>query len=182
MAPGMPISMTAMISGSASQVGPTSLISQETRRRPVRPPENHQRGNEMRRITIWRLTTTWLLILCFALAGCTGMEAQQTQQTKTTEELLSAAGFKQIFPTTPKLKDRLQALPQKQIFMASRGPKLFYVYADAAGCGCIYAGNQQQYQAYQQLAARYKMAAMQVAAAEMNEAAAMDWGEAGPWY
>ena len=139
----------------------------------------------MRRITIWRLTATCLFILCLALAGCAGMEAQQTQQTKTTEELLSAAGFKQIFPTTPKLKDRLQALPQKQIFMASRGPKLFYVYADATGCGCIYAGNQQQYQAYQQLAAQYKMAAMQAAAAEMNEAAAMDWGEwgeAGPWY
>jgi hypothetical protein len=117
--------------------------------------------------------------------GCASMQTGQTQQTKTTEDLLLAAGFKQIFPTTPKLKARLQAMPQKQIFMASRGPKLFYVYADAAGCGCLYAGNQQQYQAYQNLAAQYKMVAMQAQAAAMNEAAAMDWGEwgeAGPWY
>ena len=48
-----------------------------------------------------------------------------------------------------------------------------------------YAGNQQQYQAYQQLAAQYKLAQMQYQAAEMNQAAAMDrgeWGEAGPRY
>jgi hypothetical protein len=139
----------------------------------------------MRKTATWRMSVAWLIILGFGLMGCAAMQTGQTQQTKTTEELLSAAGFKQVFPTTPKLKARLQALPQKQIFMASRGSKLFYVYADAAGCGCLYAGNQQQYQAYQNLAAQYKMAAMQTAAAEMNEAAAMDWGEwgeAGPWY
>jgi len=139
----------------------------------------------MRKTTVWRITAAWLIIFCFGLAGCAGMQGQQAQQTKTTEELLSAAGFQQIFPTTAKLKARLQAMPQKQIFMASRGSKLFYVYADANGCGCLYAGNQQQYQTFQQLAAQYKMAAMQVAAAEMNEAAAWDWGEwgeAGPWY
>jgi hypothetical protein len=139
----------------------------------------------MRKTATWRMSVAWLIILGFGLMGCAAMQTGQTQQTKTTEDLLSAAGFKQVFPTTPKLKARLQALPQKQIFMASRGPKLFYVYADAAGCGCLYAGNQQQYQAYKNLAAQYKMAAMQAAAAEMNEAAAMDWGEwgeAGPWY
>ncbi len=98
----------------------------------------------MRKNLRWWLTSCGLAILCLALTGCAGMEAQSTQQTKTTEDLLSGAGFKQIFPTTPQLKARLQALPQKQIFMASKGPKLFYVYADAAGCGCLYAGNQQQ--------------------------------------
>jgi hypothetical protein len=139
----------------------------------------------MRKTTVGWMTAAGLIILSLALVGCATMQAEQTQQTKTAEELLSAAGFKQIFPATPKLKARLQAMPQKQIFLASRGSKLFYVYADAAGCGCLYAGNQQQYQAYQQLAAQYKLAAMQYQAAEMNQAAAMDWGEwgeAGPWY
>ena len=139
----------------------------------------------MRKTTVGWITAAGLIILSLMLAGCATMQAEQTQQTKTAEELLSAAGFKQIFPATPKLKARLQAMPQKQIFMASRGSKLFYVYADAAGCGCLYAGNQQQYQAYRQLAAQYRLAAMQYQAAEMNQAAAMDWGEwgeAGPWY
>jgi hypothetical protein len=143
----------------------------------------------MRKTTVGWITAAGLLILSLVLGGCAAVQqaeqAQQAQQTKSAEELLSAAGFKQIFPATPKLKARLQAMPQKQIFMASRGSKLFYVYADAAGCGCLYAGNQQQYQAYQQLAAQYKLARMQYQAAEMNQAAAMDWGEwgeAGPWY
>jgi hypothetical protein len=139
----------------------------------------------MRKTTVGWITAAGLIILSLVLVGCATMQAEQAQQTKTAEELLSAAGFKQIVPATPKLKARLQAMPQKQIFMASRGSKLFYVYADAAGCGCLYAGNQQQYQAYQQLAAQYRLAAMQYQAAQMNEAAAMDWGEwgeAGPWY
>jgi hypothetical protein len=117
--------------------------------------------------------------------GCAGLETRSAQKTKTTEDLLAAAGFKQYFPSTARLKAHLRAMPQKQIFMVSKGPKLFYVYADAEGCGCIYAGNQQQYQAYQNLAAQYKMAAMQMVTAEMNEAAYWDWGEwgeAGPWY
>jgi hypothetical protein len=139
----------------------------------------------MRKTTMGWIMAAGLMILSLALMGCAAMQTEQAQQTKTTEQLLSAAGFQQIFPTTPKLKARLQAMPQKQIFMASRGPKVFYVYADAAGCGCIYAGNQQQYQAYQNLATQYKMAAMQAQAAEMNEAASMEWGEwgeAGPWF
>jgi hypothetical protein len=142
----------------------------------------------MCKTSIGRITAVGLLTLCLALVGCAGMQAEQAQQTKTTEDLLSAAGFKQIFPTTAKLKARLQAMPQKQIFMASRGAKLFYVYADAAGCGCLYAGNQQQYQAFKNLAAQYQMAAMQYQAAQMNLDASMDWGdwgewgEAGPWY
>lgn len=139
----------------------------------------------MRKTTMGWTMAAGLIILSLALMGCAAMQTEQAQQTKTTEQLLSAAGFKQIFPTTPKLKARLQALPQKQIFMASRGPKVFYVYADAAGSGCLYAGNQEQYQAYQNLAAQYKMAAMQAQTAAMNQAAAMDWGEwgeAGPWF
>ncbi len=114
----------------------------------------------MRKMTVGWITAAGLIILSLVLVGCAEMqqveEAQQAQQTKSAEELLSAAGFKQIFPATPKLKARLQAMPQKQIFMASRGSKLFYVYADAAGCGCLYAGNQEQYQAYQRLATQYK--------------------------
>ena len=139
----------------------------------------------MRRTTIWQLSTAGLIILSLALWGCAGMQGQSTQQIKTTEDLLSAAGFQQIFATSPQLKARLNGMPQKQIFMASRGPKLFYVYADAVGCGCLYAGNQQQYQAYKNLAAQYRMAAMQYEAAQMNLDASMDWGEwgpMGPWY
>ena len=75
-------------------------------------------------------------------------------------------------------------MPQRQLFMTSRGPKVFYVYADAAGCGCLYTGSQQEYQAYQQLAAQARLAKEEITAARMDESMNMswdEWGEAGPW-
>jgi hypothetical protein len=135
----------------------------------------------MSKTIIGRMTVAGLIILGLALMGCAGMQTEQSQQTKSTEDLLSAAGFKQIFPTTPKQQAHLKTLPQKQIFMVDRGGKLYYVYADAAGCGCLYAGNQQKYQAFQNLAAQYKMAAMQYQAAQMNLDTSLDWGYWPNW-
>jgi hypothetical protein len=145
----------------------------------------------MRKKMPWCLTLSWLVILSLALIGCGGggggggMLAQpQAQQTKSKTDLLLAAGFKQVYPTTPQLKARLDAMPQHQLFMASKGPKVFYVYADAAGCGCLYAGNQEQYQAYRRLAAQSRLAAEELEAAQINESMNYswdEWGEAGPW-
>ena len=136
------------------------------------------------------MTRGWLVILCLALAGCGGgggggMKAQPPGPQATSKtDLLLAAGFQQVFPSTPELKARLQAMPQRQIFMASKGPKVFYVYADASGCGCLYTGSQEQYQAYQKLAAQARLAAEEISAARLDESMNTgwdEWGEAGPW-
>ena len=144
----------------------------------------------MRGTKSWWLTGGWLVILCLALAGCGGgggggMKAQPPGPQATSKtDLLLAAGFQQVFPSTPELKARLQAMPQRQIFMASKGPKVFYVYADASGCGCLYTGSQEQYQAYQKLAAQARLAAEEISAARLDESMNTgwdEWGEAGPW-
>jgi len=145
----------------------------------------------MRRNRPWRLTLGWLVIIGLALAGCGGggggggMRAQpQAPGTASKTDLLLAAGFQQITPSTPALKVRLQAMPQRQIFMASKGPKVFYVYADAAGCGCLYTGTPAQYQTFQKLAAQSRLAAEEISAARIDESMNMswdEWGEAGPW-
>jgi hypothetical protein len=137
------------------------------------------------------LTLGCLIILSLALVGCGGgaggggmMAKPSYQQTQSKTDMLLASGFKQIFPTTPQLKAHLDAMPQHQLFMASRGPKVFYVYADAAGCGCLYAGNQQQYQAYKRLGAQARIAAEELEAAQINQSMNWswdEWGEAGPW-
>ncbi len=130
-----------------------------------------------------RISTAWLIILCLVLVGCAGGSAPLSPQApapQTAEQLLSAAGFKQIYPTTPAQKARLQGMPQKQIFLISKGPKLSYVYADAAGCGCLYAGSQQNYQKFQNLLTQAQMAAERYRAAQMG---AWDWDTWGPgWY
>jgi hypothetical protein len=133
----------------------------------------------------WWLTGSWLVVVCLALLGCasSGPSTSMTPQVpapQTREQLLSAAGFKQVFPATPAQKARLNSMPQKQIFLISRGPKVYYIYADANGCGCLYAGNQSNYQNFQNLAAQAQMAAEQYQAAQMNEWDWYGWGP-GSW-
>jgi hypothetical protein len=121
-------------------------------------------------------------LLSFVLLGCAGSPpplSQQVPAPQTAEQLLSAAGFKQVFPTTPAQKARLQNMPQKQIFMISKGPKVYYVYADAAGNGCLYVGNQQKYQNFQTLLTQSQLVAEQYQAAQMNT---WDWNTWGPGY
>jgi hypothetical protein len=96
-------------------------------------------------------------------------------QPQTAEQLLLASGFKQIFPTTPAQLARVKNMPQKQIFMISKGPKVYYVYADVSGCNCLYVGNQQKYQTFQNLLTESQLVAEQYRAAQMNT---WDWG---PW-
>ncbi|HZE22114.1 MAG TPA: hypothetical protein VE082_08680, partial [Desulfobaccales bacterium] len=88
--------------------------------------------------------------------------------------LLSAAGFKQIFPTTPAQQARVENMPHQQIFMVSKGTKVYYVYADPS-CNCLYVGNQQKYDNFQSLLTQSQFAAEQYQAARLNT---WDWG---PW-
>ena len=127
----------------------------------------------------WRLVSCWLTILCFFLIGCAGSSTSLSPQVpapQTAEQLLAASGFKQIYPTTPAQQARLKNMPQKQIFLISKGSKVYYVYADAVGCGCLYAGNQQNYQNFQNLLTQSQIAAEQYQAAQMD---AWDWGAWG---
>jgi len=124
-----------------------------------------------------------LVVLGSVFLGCatSGTESMtpQVQGPQTLEQLLSAAGFKQIYPSTPAQKAKLNNMPQKQIFLISKGPKVYYVYADASGCGCLYAGNQQKYQAFMNLATQAQFAAERYQAAQME---AWDWDTWGPGY
>jgi hypothetical protein len=132
------------------------------------------------RHTMYWLMGTLLVVLGLVFLGCAGSSAPLSPQVpalQTAEQLLSASGFKQIYPTTPAQQERLRNMPQKQIFLISKGPKVYYVYADAAGCGCLYAGSQPNYQNFQSLLTQSQIAAEQYQAAQM---AAWDWDAWGP--
>ena len=133
----------------------------------------------MRENTMLWLKRSWIVVLGLVLIGCAGGSAPLSPQVpapQTAEQLLSASGFKQIIPTTPAQQARLKNMPQKQIFLISKGPKVYYVYADATGCGCLYAGNQQNYRNFQSLLTQSQIAAEQYQAAQMAE---WDWGTWG---
>ena len=116
-----------------------------------------------------------------ALAGCASVGAAEK------EGQLSAAGFTRLQADTPERVQKLQALPQNTVVFAPRKKGNAYIYADYAGCGCAFVGNEAAYQQYQQIRTANNIAEMQQTTAMLNAEAAADWGGAwGPlvpgWY
>ena len=123
-------------------------------------------------ITTSRTSNIVIFIVTLAgtifLAGCAGMGSSNT------ESLLTAAGFRARTPQTPKQQQIYAALPPYQVQRATVNGKVFYVYKDEKA-GVAYVGREQEYQRYQQLAIQQQIAQNQIAAAEMEQQAALDW-------
>ena len=115
-----------------------------------------------------------LLILA---VGCASMETQSK------ENLLIAAGFKVIVPSTAAQQQKLQALPPDKVTLVQKEGKNYYVFPDVAH-NQAYVGGPKQYQAYRQLRLANKLANEKLEAAELNNDSSLnldEWGEiAGP--
>jgi hypothetical protein len=121
------------------------------------------------------------LCASIGLAGCVSVGVPEK------EGQLAAAGFVRLQADTPQRLAKLQVLPQNTIVFTPRKRGNAYIYADAAGCGCAYVGNEAAYQQYQQIRVANNIAQMQETTALLNAEAASDWGGAwGPvvpgWY
>ena len=119
----------------------------------------------------WLKSMAIISVLSIALAGCAAMKKSEATDT---EHLLSAAGFKMKLADTPERLAHLKTLVQLKVVPHERNGKMYYIYADAAYCQCLYAGNQEAYQRYENLAVKQNIA-------QMNQAASMDWGMWVPW-
>ncbi len=116
-----------------------------------------------------------------SFVGCASMEANEAIKT---ESLLAAANFQIKLADTPEQRAQLQTLTQHKLVPHEKDGGVYYVYADATTCKCVYWGNEASYQRYQQFAVQQQIADEQRMAAQMNENAAMNWGMwgAGPWW
>lgn len=112
------------------------------------------------------------------LAGCQAIEEDRAEST---EQLLAAAGFQVKLANTPERQSHLKSLTQLKLVPHEQDGQVRYVFADAEGCKCLYAGDEKEYDAFQKLAAQQDIATEQQEAAEMNMNSAMDWGMWGPW-
>jgi hypothetical protein len=120
-------------------------------------------------------------VLVLALAGCAVVKEVQKNEAADKEQLLAAAGFQVKLADTPQKMAHLQTLTQRKLITHERNGKVYYVYADALNCQCLYVGNAAAYQRFQQMQIDRQVAAQQRMAAEMNYDAAMNWGMYGPW-
>ena len=83
----------------------------------------------------------YAVLLVVILAGATGCAAGQTTATRSTEQMLAAAGFR--VANTPERAAELRS--------HSQNGAVSYVLADPVGCHCVYVGGGREYQEYQRL-------------------------------
>ena len=120
----------------------------------------------------------WSVGLGLALIGCTAIEDRDAEQT---EQLLAAAGFDMRTADAPAKLADLERLAQHKIVRHERDGQIYYVYADATACKCMYVGDQADYDQFEKLQVQEDIAQQEEMSAEMNEQAAMNWEMWGPW-
>jgi len=115
----------------------------------------------------------------------TGCASQGTMPaTMQTQLDLGSCGFTWKIADTPEKMKQLEALPQRQIVPHQKDGKVYYIYADARDCKCVYIGDEKAYQQYRQFVYDKRMDRKNDIAAEQAATITMDlgfWGAFGPW-
>jgi len=116
----------------------------------------------------------WLMSLVIVAAG--GCATLQAAGTRSTERVLSAAGFHIETADTPEKVAELQRLPARQVLPQTRDGRTSYVYRDPTVCDCLYVGGEPEYQQYQKLRLQ-----KDIADEESNAALTQGWAPWGGW-
>ena len=102
----------------------------------------------MKKIQGWLVPLVGVFSIALMLAGCATLEKNDVLDT---EGLLMKAGFQKHVADTPQKMTHLKTLAQQRFSRHKRHGKLYFVYADAADCQCLYAGDETAFQHYQDL-------------------------------
>ena len=117
-----------------------------------------------------------MLFVALIVAAAAGCATLQSAETRSTEEVLSAAGFHVEPADTPEKLADLQTPPARKVLPQTRDGKLSYVYRDPTVCQCLYLGGEPEYQQYERLRVQQEIADEQSSAA-----LSWGWGGWGPW-
>ena len=123
-----------------------------------------------------------LIALTIMITGCASQgkwtAADQTQVD------LGSCGFTWKIADTPEKIKQLEALPQRQIVPHKKDGKIYYIYADARDCKCVYIGDEKAYQQYKQFVYEKRQDRKDDIAAEQTAIMSVDpnfWSVFGPW-
>lgn len=100
-----------------------------------------------------------------------------TLQPADMEKLLLGSGFTKAVADTPEKLEQLKKLPQRKLAPHQDGAKVFYIYADVEYCRCAFAGDQNAYEKYQQLAEKQQLSEEDRRYVERNRQRQTDWGD-----
>ena len=102
-----------------------------------------------------RVITLWSIFGILVLAACA---STQTKETMSFENTLDKSGFVMKPADTPEKLAQLEKMPQKKLVKQDYKGQPVYLYADAAGCKCLYAGSEEDYESLQRLIDQQKVA------------------------
>ncbi|MEQ9619535.1 MAG: hypothetical protein RIG61_10220 [Deltaproteobacteria bacterium] len=124
-----------------------------------------------------------VLLLVSLLIGCAAI---QSEETRSTEEMLGAAGFQMVPAETPKQVEMLNSLTPYKVQFSVRDNKPLYWYADPQNCKCVWTGDQAAYERYERMVYESNLVNQEQETAMLAEQAEFGgfgyWGwMGGPW-
>ena len=112
----------------------------------------------------------------------TGCASSQKTKAVDRELYLTSAGFKKMLADTEEKLGHLKKMPQRDIFNIEKEGTLYYVWADQKSCNCIYYGDENAYESYQQILLILKLDRDDAASAALDRAGLRGgWGMWGTW-
>jgi len=119
-------------------------------------------------LTLRHAVTSLIALIGFAVM-LTACAAIQNRDAMDTERMLAASGFQMRLADSPEKLDHLKSMTQRKLVLHQHNGKIYYIYADATFCKCLYVGNEKSYQRYQKLSIEKNIAENQRMAAEMKK-------------
>jgi hypothetical protein len=127
----------------------------------------------------WLKSTVMILALGILITGCASSPKTKAVDR---EKYLISSGFKKILADTDEKLDHLKKMPQHEIFNLEKEGTLYYVWADQKSCNCIYYGDEDAYETYQQILLTLKLRKDDAASAALERAGPRgNWGMWGSW-
>lgn len=99
-----------------------------------------------------------ILLTVSGLVAASACAGTQTKETMSFTSSLEAAGFTAKTATTPEQLAQLEAMPQNKLVAQEHNGEPVYLFADAKGCKCLYAGSADDYAALQKANQAQKVA------------------------
>jgi hypothetical protein len=122
-------------------------------------------------------------LMILAIAACSALQETPAQKAHRIDSLLAAAGFKMATADSPKKQEIFASLPPlKMHYYVAKDGKARYWFADPYECNCVYEGDAQAYQRYQNLRIQQQLVREEEETAELNQDAAMQMNMYDPLF
>jgi hypothetical protein len=98
----------------------------------------------MRRRINFRLFAV-VFVFALALVGCATVEKNNALDE---ERTLAASGFQLRLADTPQKLEKIKTMSQRKLIRHQTNGSIYYMFADATDCKCLYVGTEKAYKSY----------------------------------